>query len=188
MLQPVSIIERLSAHGRVRYGRVHCTCFNGTRTFILCGHNTIFAYTPSKANASSLLAELHAGDLSATRQGLGGLLELVRRTPDDVVKLPDLEQKLDKVVKSYPGDVQILSEVYNLLNMKEETVPLSQKPQFKYPPFQKALPYFPSNCFQLLLKFQGQLTSQLHRQIMDVLQALKGEVLFIIPKCYIITL
>jgi len=105
-----------------------------------------------------------------------------------VVKLPDLEQKLDKVVKSYPGDVQILSEVYNLLNMKEETVPLSQKPRFKYPPFQKALPYFPSNCFQLLLKFKGQLTSQLHRQIMDVLQALKGEVLFIIPKCYIITL
>jgi len=105
-----------------------------------------------------------------------------------VVKLPDLEQKLDKVVKSYPGDVQILSEVYNLLNMKEEAVPLSQKPRFKYPPFQKALPYFPSNCFQLLLKFKGQLTSQLHRQIMDVLQALKGEVLFIIPKCYIITL
>ncbi len=111
-----------------------------------------------------------------TREALRGLFKLARQNAHDVMNLPDVEKALQQVVKSFPGDPEILSDGYSLLNMKEECLALPQKPPFEYPPFQRALPYFPSNGYQLMLTFKQKLTPQLQKQIKLMLQALKGEV------------
>ena len=128
-----------------------------------------------KKIASSFLDEVKQGDSHVIKLVLPILALLTHQKADDVMQYPDIEKVLLQAFKRFPGDPQILCGVSDLLNMEEDRLDLKQKPPFEYPPFQRALPYFPSYGYQVILTFkQQQLTRDLQQKISDLLQKLKG--------------
>lgn len=83
---------------------------------------------------------------------------------------------LEQVLQKYPENefLQVLANL--LLNLKEELKPITRKEtKFEYPPFQKALPYFPYYGNQVTLVFQSDLTPKIQKAIIGLLHALNGK-------------
>ena len=92
----------------------------------------------------------------------------------------DIEDNLGEdmrktTAKRFPDDDQLLGNALKLsLLQKARSVPPTKRP-FEYPPFQKAMPYFPDNGYQLTLMFaEKEITEQIKKKIIILLDQLTG--------------
>jgi hypothetical protein len=80
------------------------------------------------------------------------------------------------VFDKYPMDNFLQAATNYLLNQYESITSLEIEGEpFAYPPFQKALPYFPDYGYQVTLVFKdGELNTSIMRAIVNIVQKLKG--------------
>ena len=80
------------------------------------------------------------------------------------------------ILDKYPMDNFLQAATNYLLNQYESLTSLEIEGEpFAYPPFQKALPYFPNYGYQVTLVFKdGELNTSIMRAIVNIIQELKG--------------
>ena len=86
----------------------------------------------------------------------------------------------DDVIEKYPLDVFLQAAGNKLLELEEDLEVLEKPagPPFQYPPFQKALPYFPSYGYQVTLVFKDdQLDKNIQKNLEVLITILKGDVI-----------
>lgn len=81
------------------------------------------------------------------------------------------------ILDKYPLDNFLQTTVNKLLNENENLTPLEiEGTPFAYPPFQKAIPYFPNYGYQVTLIFKdGDFDRSIMKVIVNIIQKLKGE-------------
>ena len=91
----------------------------------------------------------------------------------------------DNVLEKYPLDVFLQAAGNKLLELEEDLEQLEMTGQpFQYPPFQKALPYFPKYGYQVTLVFKdGQLDNKIQINLEKLFKLLKGDILNISYYC-----
>ena len=122
--------------------------------------------------------------LEQVYSALLGQLMLVRKHPE-AAKVENLRRVIsDDVIEKYPLDVFLQAAGNKLLELEEDLEELEiTAPPFQYPPFQKALPYFPSYGYQVTLWFQDdQLDKNIQKNLENLMRILKGDTrVFIFP-------
>lgn len=106
-----------------------------------------------------------------------GQLMLVRKHPE-AAKVENLRQIIsDDVIEKYPLDVFLQAAGNKLLELEEDQEELEiTAPPFQYPPFQKALPYFPNYGYQVTLVFKDdQLDKNTQKNLENLIRILKGD-------------
>ena len=106
-----------------------------------------------------------------------GQLMLVRKHPE-AAKVENLRRVIsDDVIEKYPLDVFLQAAGNKLLELEEDLEELEiTAPPFQYPPFQKALPYFPSYGYQVTLVFKdGQPDENTQKSLVNLITMLKGD-------------
>lgn len=112
-------------------------------------------------------------------QALLGQLMLVYKHPE-AAKVENLQRIInEEVLEKYPLDVYLQAAGNKLLELEEDLEELEVTgPPFQYPPFQKALPYFPSYGYQVTLVFKDdQLDESIQRNIQVLITLLKGKIM-----------
>ena len=86
------------------------------------------------------------------------------------------EDSMKHIFDKYPMDNFLQAATNYLLNQYESLTNLEIEGEpFAYPPFQKALPYFPNFGYQVTLVFKdGELNTSIMRAIINIIQNLKG--------------
>ena len=86
------------------------------------------------------------------------------------------EQLTKQILDKYPMDNFIQASINHLLNQYENLTPLEiEGTPFAYPPFQKAIPYFPDHGYQVTLVFKdGDLNGFIVKAILNIIEKLKG--------------
>lgn len=90
----------------------------------------------------------------------------------------NLEADLTRyILDKHPMDSFLQAAVNHLLNQCESLIPLQFEGKlFAYPPFQKAIPYFPNyGCQVTLVLKDGNLNDGVVKAIVNIIQKLKGE-------------
>lgn len=109
---------------------------------------------------------------------LGLCLLALNRLKEIGSAIGNLENDLTKhVLDKYPMDSFLQAAINHLLNQYETLITLEVEGRpFTYPPFQKALPYFPHYGYQVTLVFKdGELNGSIMKAIVNIVQKLKGE-------------
>ena len=116
-------------------------------------------------------------NLEQARNDLSALL-LLAKEEDSVLDIEDnLGEGMRKATgKCFPDDHQLLGNALKLsLLQKAHFTALPPKRPFEYPPFQKAMPFFPDNGYQLTLKFaEKEITEPIKGKITVLLAQLTG--------------
>ena len=123
-----------------------------------------------------LLHILSAKSHEQVHLALLGLLMLVSKHPE-AAKVENLRGIIgDDVIEKHSLDVFLQAAGNKLLEIEEDLELLETKGvPFQYPPFQKALPYFPSYGYQVTLVFKDdQLDKNIQRNLEGLITALKG--------------
>ena len=87
------------------------------------------------------------------------------------------EDLTKRLLDKYSMDNFIQAAVNHLLNQYEKLVSLEVEGKpFAYPPFQKALPYFPNYGYQVTMVFKdGDINGGIMKVIVNIMEKLKGE-------------
>ena len=98
----------------------------------------------------------------------------------EVASVTNLEP-VQQVLEMYPMDDFLQAGANRLLNLSEELISLKMdETKFEYPPFQKALPYFPSFGNQVTMVFEdgptSTLTTEVQTKIIGLVHTLNGMV------------
>lgn len=119
---------------------------------------------------------VQAEDRKKARNDLCALL-LLASEDDSVLDIEDnLGEDVRKATaKRFPDDNQLLGNALKLsLLQKARSAPTPTRP-FEYPPFQKAMPFFPDNGYQLTLTFkEKEITEPIKSKIIVLLDQLTG--------------
>ena len=120
--------------------------------------------------ANNLLVRIRSGSHEQVHLAMLGLLTLVCKHPE-AAKVENLQKTIhDNVLEKYPLDDFLQAAGNKLLNLEEDLEELVVKgPPFLYPPFQKALPYFPSYGYQVTMVFKD---DRLDREIQNAIEVL----------------
>ena len=114
--------------------------------------------------------------LEQTYVALLGLLVLVHKHPE-AAKVENLRRIIsDDVIEKYPLDVFLQAAGNKLLELEEdlEELEITALP-FQYPPFQKALPYFPNYGYQVTLVFNDDLPDEkTQKNLVGLITIMKG--------------
>lgn len=105
-----------------------------------------------------------------------GQFLLVHKHPE-AAKVENLQRVVsDNVIEKYPLDVFLQAAGNKLLELEEDLEELEiTSPPFQYPPFQKALPYFPSYGYQVTLVFKDdQPDKNIQKSLVNLITMLKG--------------
>ena len=118
-----------------------------------------------------------ATDHQEARNDLSALL-LLANEDESILDIDDnLGEDMCKAAeKQFPDDYQMLGNVLKLclLQKVRSTTPSPKRP-FEYPPFQKAMPYFPNNGYQLTMTFaEKEITGPIKSKIAALLAQLTG--------------
>ena len=130
--------------------------------------------------SENLLLHIRSVSLEQVHYVLLALLMLAQKHPEaaQVKKLPATIN--DQVLEKYPLDVFLQAAGNKLLDLEENLRKLEKltRPPFQYPPFQKALPYFPNFGYQVTLVFKDdQLDEKIQKDIKGLITKLKGEII-----------
>ena len=115
-------------------------------------------------------------NLTAVHQASLCLLMLADVHPE-VAAVINLEPVQHNILKKYPTDDFLQVGANRLLNLSEELIPLTAvETKFEYPPFQKALPYYPSfgNQVTMVLDDGATLTTEVQTKLFGLVQKLNG--------------
>ena len=118
-----------------------------------------------------------ATDHQEARNDLSALLLLANEDESILDIDGNLGEDMCKAAaKQFPDDYQMLGIVLKLflLQKARSTTPSPKRP-FEYPPFQKAMPFFPNNGYQLTLTFaEKEITGPIKSKITALLAQLTG--------------
>ena len=115
--------------------------------------------------------------LEQTYLALLGQLMLVRKHPE-AAKVENLRRIISEdVIEKYPLDVFLQAAGNKLLKLEEDLEELEiTAPPFQYPPFQKALPYFPNYGYQVTLVFNDDLPDKnTQKNLVELIKIMKGD-------------
>ena len=115
--------------------------------------------------------------LEQTYLALLGQLMLVREHPE-AAKVENLRRIISEdVIEKYPLDVFLQAAGNKLLELEEDLEELEiTAPLFQYPPFQKALPYFPNYGYQVTLVFNDDLPDKItQKNLVELITKMKGD-------------
>lgn len=128
--------------------------------------------------AGNLLARLKSGaTMESVHKALLGLLVLASTCPE-TTQVEGLRTVIeDNVLDKYPLDDFLQAAANKLLNIEEDLEKLEfPGSPFEYPPFQKAIPYFPSYGYQVTMVFKDdQLDASIQTAIVDLVNKLKSK-------------
>jgi hypothetical protein len=113
-----------------------------------------------------------------------GKLMLVRKHPE-AAKVENLRRVIsDDVIEKYPLDVFLQAAGNKLLELEEDLEELEipvAAPPFQYPPFQKALPYFPNYGYQVTFVLSGDHPDEnTQKNLVGLIIKMKGDIVYII--------
>ena len=118
------------------------------------------------------------GPKEITYQSILGLCLLAQHNLKEIPSVfGNFDEDLTKhILDKYPMDNFLQAVTNYLLNQYESLTSLEIEGEpFAYPPFQKALPYFPDYGYQVTLVFKdGELNTSIMRAIVNIIQELKG--------------
>ena len=118
-----------------------------------------------------------ATDHQEARNDLSALLLLVNEDESILDSEANLGEDMCKATaRHFPDDYQMLGNVLKLalLQKVRSATPPPKRP-FEYPPFQKAMPFFPNNGYQLTLTFaEKEITEPIKSKIAALLAQLTG--------------
>lgn len=134
-----------------------------------------------QAIAKTFMERIMNGPKEVVHQAALGLCVLAvnnLREVGNAIKSFDEESLAKKVFEKYPMDTFLQATMNSVLNQYESLLPLEvEGTPFDYPPFQKAIPYFPDYGYQVTLIFKdGDLNGSIMRSIVNLIKKLKGEV------------
>lgn len=138
-----------------------------------------------QAIAKTFLERIINGPKEVIHQAALGLCILAVNNLHEVgnaIKSFDEEFLAKRILEKHPMDNFLQAAMNSLLNQYENLLPLEVEGiPFAFPPFQKAIPYFPDYGNHVTLIFKdGALNGSIMRSIVKLIQKLKGEV----TKCY----
>ena len=127
--------------------------------------------------ASKLLMRVKSENDEQVHHALLALLMLVKKHPE-AAKIEKLHEIITEVLEMHPLDVFLQVAGNRLLDLREDLEKL-EIPAFQYPPFQKALPYFPNYGYQVTFVFSdGQLDQKIQGSLEDLMKTLAGKSLY----------
>ena len=124
-----------------------------------------------------------ATDHQETSNELSVLL-LLANEDESILDIDDNlgEDMCKSTAERFPDDYQMLGNALKLcLLQKNRSATPCPKQSFEYPPFQKAMPFFPNNGYQLTLTFaEKEITGPIKSKITALLAQLTGLLLVLI--------
>ena len=129
--------------------------------------------------SENLLLRIRSVSLEQVHYALLALLMLAQKHPE-AAQVENLHSTInDQVLEKYPLDAFLQAAGNKLLDLEEDLEKLEiTGPPFQYPPFQKALPYFPNYGYQVTLVFKDdQLDEKIQKDIKGLITKLKGEII-----------
>ena len=128
--------------------------------------------------AKTFMERMLSGPKEITYQSVLGLCLLARHNLKKIEgAIGNLDEDSTKhTLDKNPMDNFLQAATNYLLNQYESltTLEIEGEP-FAYPPFQKALPYFPGYGYQVTLVFKdGELSASIMKSIINIVQKLKG--------------
>ena len=129
--------------------------------------------------AKTFMERVLAGPKEIIYQSVLGLCLLAQHNLKEIASAIDnFDEDMTKhILEKYPMDNFLQAATNYLLNRYERLINLETEGEpFAYPPFQKALPYFPDYGYQVTLVFKnGELNTSIMKAIINMIQKLKGE-------------
>ena len=133
-----------------------------------------------KQIASNLLSRIIDCKREVVHIAALGLIVLAYTHPE-IVKVSDFNHTVqESIINKNPHDDYLQGVGNKLLNLEEEltdvTVTDDSRKPFEYPPFQKAIPYFPDYGYQATFYFKhDQLDKRIMKSIISLIEELKGK-------------